>query len=114
ALSVIRQTQTPFSSYRSGNKLERDFEIELIKLIPDREQLYLKINQRVDHMLLSGLEEEAFLLKDWQNLKALDTVGYREWWPYFNGVISYYEVIDKIKQHTRNYAKRQMTWWRKY
>jgi tRNA dimethylallyltransferase len=114
ALSVIRQTNLPFSSFRSGLKKENPYNIEIIKLQPDREELYKRINLRVESMIKNGLEEEAYNLMEYKHLKALDTVGYQEWWPYFEGKISKAEVIDKIKQHTRNYAKRQLTWWRKY
>ncbi len=114
ALSVIRQTNLPFSSFRSGQKNEKSYSIEIIKLQPDREELYHRINARVETMVKNGLEEEAYNLKENCHLKALDTVGYQEWWPYFEGKISKSEVIDKIKQHSRNYAKRQVTWWRKY
>jgi tRNA dimethylallyltransferase len=114
ALSVIRQTNLPFSSFRSGQKNEKSYSIEIIKLQPDREELYHRINARVETMVKNGLEEEAYNLKENRHLKALDTVGYQEWWPYFEGKISKSEVIDKIKQHSRNYAKRQVTWWRKY
>ena len=114
ALSVIRQTGMPFSNLRSGEKKEREFDFDIIKLLPEREELYLGIEQRVDQMILHGLEEEARQLHQYRSLKALDTVGYREWWPFFDGMVTRDDAIQKIKQHTRNYAKRQMTWWRKY
>lgn len=114
ALSVIRHTGKPFSEFRTGNKVQRGFDFEFVKLMPDRDVLYNRINNRVDQMILDGLEEEAYNLYKFRSCKALDTVGYREWWPFFEGKISKEETIEKIKQHTRNYAKRQMTWWRKY
>jgi tRNA dimethylallyltransferase len=114
ALSVIRQTNKPFSDFRTGIKVEREFDVEITKLIPEREELYARINDRVDQMIIEGLEEEAFTLNEYRHLKALDTVGYKEWWPYFDGKTTKVETIEKIKQHTRNYAKRQITWWRKY
>lgn len=114
ALGVIRQTGQKFSSFRTGNMVPRDFDTEIIKLLPERELLYSNIEKRVDQMLLEGLEEEVMSLQHLKHLKALDTVGYKEWWPYFEGRSSRQEVVNKIKQHTRNYAKRQITWWKKF
>jgi tRNA dimethylallyltransferase len=65
-------------------------------------------------MLENGLEEEAYNLKDYKNLNTLDTVGYKEFFTYFENKISYEEAVEKIKQNTRNYAKRQITWNKKY
>lgn len=78
-----------------------------------REILYERINQRVDAMLAAGLEAEAKSLSEYENRQALQTVGYREWWDYFDGKQSKEKVIDAIKQNTRNYAKRQITWFKK-
>jgi len=91
-------------------EFEYPFSIENISLEMDRESLYQRINKRVDMMIEKGLEHEARNLYDLRHLNALQTVGYSEWWPYFEDKISKQEVIDKIKQHTRNYAKRQITW----
>ena len=65
-------------------------------------------------MLKDGLEEEAYNLKDYKNLNTLNTVGYKEFFSYFENKISYSDAVDKIKQNTRNYAKRQITWFKKY
>ena len=65
-------------------------------------------------MLKDGLEEEAYNLKDYKNLNTLNTVGYKEFFSYFENEISYTDAVDKIKQNTRNYAKRQITWFKKY
>ena len=80
-----------------------------------REELYSRINRRVDLMIQEGLEQEArCFYPDQQKLQALQTVGYQEFFDFFNGQISRDEAIEKIKQHSRNYAKRQLTWLKKY
>lgn len=89
-----------------------DFETEIIFMEMDRELLYARINKRVDQMLERGLEQEARQLYEFRKLNALQTVGYKEWWPYFEGEYSRETAIEKIKQHSRNYAKRQLTWFR--
>ena len=78
----------------------------------DRDALYDRINSRVDIMLRDGLEEEAKGLQEFQELNALRTVGYTELFKYFNGEWTREHAIEKIKQHSRNYAKRQLTWFR--
>ena len=78
------------------------------------EILYDTINSRVDVMISNGLEEEAFKLQKHSKLNTLNTVGYKEFFDYFENKLSYDEAIDKIKQNTRNYAKRQITWLKKY
>ena len=80
----------------------------------DRDKLYHRINHRVDDMIQKGLENEALGLKDYKHLNTLNTVGYKEFFKYFEDKISYTDAIDKIKQNTRNYAKRQITWLKKY
>ena len=79
-----------------------------------KEVLYERINRRVDIMISNGLEEEVHNLKKYSNLNTLNTVGYKEFFHYFENKLSYNEAIDKIKQNTRNYAKRQITWFKKY
>lgn len=78
-----------------------------------REELYDRINQRVDDMMEKGLLQEAETLLPHQNIIALQTVGYQELFDYLNQNITLEAAIDKIKQNTRNYAKRQLTWWRR-
>ena len=78
-----------------------------------REQLYDRINLRVDAMMLAGLEDEARNLYPYRHMNALQTVGYKELFDYFDGSISKDEAVKLIKQHTRNYAKRQITWFKK-
>ena len=114
ALAVIRATGQPFSAFKSGENKERPFSIDYHILQPDRDQLYDRINRRVNHMMELGLLEEARALYPFRHLKALETVGYSELFAYFDGACTLQEAIDKIKQHTRNYAKRQTTWFRRY
>ena len=80
----------------------------------DRDVLYEKINQRVDMMGQNGLEKEASRLIKFRQHNALNTVGYKEFFLYFDGKLSKEEAINKIKQNTRNYAKRQITWFNRY
>lgn len=89
-----------------------EFETEYKVLTMDRNELYDRINRRVDEMVEMGLEKEAKDLEEFQELNALQTVGYSEWWPYFRGENKIEFTIDKIKQHSRNYAKRQETWFK--
>lgn len=113
ALSVWKASGQPFSSFRSGNKVERNFTPIYIALDLPREVLYDRINRRVDLMMAEGLLEEAKSLYPFKHLNALQTVGYTELFAHFDGEMTLDEAVDKIKQHTRNYAKRQMTWFRK-
>lgn len=78
----------------------------------DREKLYERINQRVDKMVMAGLVNEVKSLLPYRNHNALQTVGYKEIFDYLDGTCSYETAIEKIKQHTRNYAKRQVTWFK--
>jgi tRNA dimethylallyltransferase len=94
-------------------KTSRNFVTIKIGINLPREELYQRINLRVDSMLESGLKTEIETLKEYKNLQALNTVGYKEWWPYFDESDKLEQVITKIKQHTRNFAKRQLTWFRK-
>ena len=89
-----------------------EFETEYKILKMARPELYDRINKRVDEMIEIGLEKEAKDLEKLQNLNALQTVGYSEWWPYFRGETPLDFTVDKIKQHSRNYAKRQETWFK--
>jgi tRNA dimethylallyltransferase len=110
ALNVIRQSGKPFSSFQSGTKAMRDFTVMPFQINIDRNLLYDRINLRVDKMIKNGLKDELIGLKDTLNLKALATVGYGEWRPYFESNSTEEQVVEMIKQHTRNYAKRQITW----
>lgn len=113
ALMVIRETGQPFSSFKTHAAATRPFTPLFIQLTRPRQEIYDRINQRVDAMIAHGLENEARTLYPYRHLKACDTVGYKEWFHYFNGDWTREKAIEKIKQHTRNYAKRQLTWFRK-
>jgi len=112
ALSIIRQSGKPYSSFLNKNKPNRNFEIIKILLDRPREELYDRINKRVDIMVAQGLENEAKKLYHYRDLKALQTVGYKEFFEYFDGAITRDEAIKLLKRNTRRYAKRQMTWFR--
>ncbi len=113
ALEIISFTGNSILSYQTHQKEKRDFNIIKIGLELPRPELYERINSRVDKMIADGLIEEASSLQPYQHLNALQTVGYSELFDYFNGKISKEKAIEMIKQNTRHYAKRQMTWFKK-
>lgn len=113
ALSFVRTTGTSITQYRTQSRKQRPFRIVKVALELPREVLYNRINQRVDVMMQQGLENEARALLPHRQLKNLQTVGYAELFEYFDGNCTLQEAIEKIKQHSRNYAKRQLTWFRK-
>lgn len=110
ALEVCLETGKPYSSFLSNNKKQRPFDTIKILINTDREKLYERINKRVDNMIKEGLVEEAKALMPYKNLNALNTVGYKELFACFNGEMDLPAAIELIKQKTRNYAKRQLTW----
>ena len=112
ALSVIDSSGKTFSSFLTKKKKSRPFIAIKIALQMDRQMLYARINQRVDDMLNAGLLYEAEKLYPLENTIVRNTVGYAELFRYFDGDITLDEAIDIIKQNTRRYAKRQMTWFR--
>lgn len=112
ALSVIRETGTSFTSYLKGSSKNRPYRVLKVALERDRQELYLRINQRVDDMMNEGLLEEVKQLREYRHLQSLQTVGYKELFEFLDGSCSLEYAIEKIKQHSRNYAKRQMTWYR--
>jgi len=114
ALEIIEFTGNKFSSLRTNKQKNRIFHSHVIVVECEREKLYTRINNRVDKMIKEGLEKEVLSLKDFKELNTLNTVGYKEFFNYFDNKISYNDTIDKIKQNTRNYAKRQITWLKKY
>ena len=114
ALEIIEFTGNKFSSLRTNKQKKRIFQSHVIVVECEREKLYTRINNRVDQMIKEGLEKEVLSLKDFKELNTLNTVGYKEFFNYFDNKISYNDTIDKIKQNTRNYAKRQITWLKKY
>ncbi len=113
ALEIFRATGRKFSSFRIGQKTERDFKLIKIGLELPREELYERINKRVDLMMETGLLEEAKQLYPNRNLNSLQTVGYRELFDYFDGKTDLETAISEIKKNSRRYAKRQLTWYRK-
>lgn len=113
-LEVCLQSQQTFTSFRKQNTNKRPFNIQYIGLQMPREQLYQRINQRVDKMMQEGLLEEVKTLLPHQNLNALQTVGYRELFAHLNGEHSLERAVELIKQNTRRFAKRQLTWLKRY
>ena len=113
ALEICIGTGLPYSSYLKNKKNKRDFIPIKIGITAEREIIYKRINERVDHMMESGLLEEALTLFPNKNLNSLQTVGYRELFQYFNKEISLDFAISEIKKNTRRFAKRQGTWFKK-
>lgn len=113
ALEVKMGTGDSILSFQHKNKVVRPFNIVKIGLEMDRELLYERINQRVLNMVEEGLEQEVKSLLPNFHLNALQSVGYSEWQPFFEGKTEKTSVIEKIQQNTRHYAKRQMTWFKK-
>ncbi|MEE2700476.1 MAG: tRNA (adenosine(37)-N6)-dimethylallyltransferase MiaA [Bacteroidota bacterium] len=110
ALSVIKESGKPFSSFRKREKIVRDFEIQHYSLEMERERLYKRINLRVDKMMQAGLLKEVESLIPYKRKNALQTVGYKELFEYFDGNSSLDEAIEKIKRNSRRFAKRQISW----
>ena len=113
ALEICETEGRPYSSFLKKQKRERDFRIVKIGLERTRDDLYKRINSRVDDMVSKGLEEEASLLYKFRNLNALNSVGYREFFDFFARKISREKAIELIKRNSRRFAKRQITWWGK-
>lgn len=113
ALEVFRATGKSIISFRKGEKTWRDFDVIKIALEIPKQQLHENINHRVDGMMEHGLAEEVRTLLPYQQLNALQTVGYKELFGHFNGQLSIAEAVELIKKNTRHYAKRQLTWFRK-
>ena len=113
ALEVCYQSGDTYTSFRKATKANRDFNIKKFALLWDRQELNNRINQRVEQMLAQGLVDEARKLYPYRHLNALNTVGYKELFDYFDGKIDLMEAVEQIKLNTRHYAKRQMTWLRR-
>ena len=114
ALEISIQTGKPYSSFLTGQKKKRNFEPLVIILNRDRQELHERINLRVDEMMKQGLENEARKLLENRLLSPLKTVGYRELFDYFDGNITKERAVELIKRNTRRYARRQITWFKKY
>lgn len=110
ALEVCIMTGKPYSSFRKNTIKERPFEIVRIGLNRPRELLYERINARVDQMIENGLVEEARVLYPYRHLNSLNTVGYKELFKHFDGEWTLDFAVEKIKQHSRNYARKQLSW----
>lgn len=110
ALEVCIMTGKPYSSFRTNVVKKRPFDIIKIGLTRPREDLYARINIRVDEMIENGLVEEARRFYPLKHLNSLNTVGYKELFNYFDGKWTLESAIDKIKQHSRNYARKQLSW----
>jgi tRNA dimethylallyltransferase len=113
ALEVVETTGISILKFRTGKKIKRDFKIVQVALDMERDELYQKINTRVDAMMSAGLETEAKTLLPYRHLNALQTVGYKEMFDYFDGNMTLQQATDVIKQNTRRYAKRQLTWFKR-
>lgn len=114
ALEVCFSSQKPYSAYLNRPDKTHKFQITLIGIDLPRALLYKRINQRVEHMIASGLEQEVKSLLEYRHTQALQTIGYSEWFEYYDGQRTIEETVQAIQQHSRNYAKRQLTWFRRY
>mgnify|MGYP003540172124 FL=1 len=112
-LEICHQTGRTYSSFRVKEKKQRPFRLIKIALNRDREELYSRINRRVDEMIENGMVEEARLLLPYRSLNALNTVGYKELFRFFDGEWTMEEAIERIKGNTRRYARKQLTWYKK-
>ena len=114
ALEVCFAAGKPYSSFLGQEKEPRPFDTHVFVLYQPRETLYERINQRVDAMIENGLESEVRGLEAHRDLSSMRTVGYQEWWDYFDGTIDKETTIETIKRNSRRYAKRQITWFNRY
>ena len=113
AVEICLWTGRPYSSFKTEEKAARDFEIEKIGLMRPREELYARIDKRVEEMMGEGLLDEVRGLLPYRDCTALQTVGYTELFDYLDGRIPLEEAVRLIQRNTRHYAKRQLTWWRR-
>lgn len=113
ALEVVRSTGRSILDYHTQHRVVRDFNIIKFCIQVPRSELYTNINNRVDRMMEHGLLDEARKLQSFRHLNALQTVGYKEFFEYFDGNIALDKAVDEVKKNTRNYAKRQETWFRR-
>ncbi len=113
ALEICHQTGRTYTSFRTGEKRKRPFNIIKIGLNRDRDELYERINMRVLDMMEQGLEQEARAMLPHRELNALNTVGYKEMFQYFDGAIPLEEAIRQIQSNSRRYARKQLTWYKR-
>ena len=113
ALEICHMTGQTYTSFRKAEKKQRPFEIIKIGLNREREELYNRINRRVDSMMEQGLLKEAEEMLPYRQANALNTVGYKELFSYFDGIWELDEAIERIKGNTRRYARKQLTWFKR-
>lgn len=113
AVEICIAAGAPYSSLRTGRRKQRGFEVQRIVLNPPREELFERINQRVLRMVDAGLEEEARRVYPMRHLNSLNTVGLKEMFAYFDGIMDFETAVARIQKNTRVYAKKQLTWLKK-
>ena len=113
ALEICYQTGRTYTSFRTRSQKERPFKIIKIGLNRERQELYHRINQRVDDMMSDGLLDEVRLLAPYRGVNALNTVGYKELFEYLDGKCSLEDAVERIKGNTRRYARKQLTWFKR-
>lgn len=113
ALEICLMTGKTYTSFRKSEKKERPFKIVKIGLNRNREELYNRINLRVDNMMSQGLLDEAKRMVEHRNVNALNTVGYKELFNYIDGLWTLEEAVERIKGNTRRYARKQLTWFKR-
>jgi len=114
ALEVCFSSNLPYSSFIGNKKSPDFFKTATIRINIERKTLYEKINKKIDQMILDGLENEVRFLSHYKSLNSMQTVGYKEWFAYWENLSSYQETVELIKKNTRRFAKRQITWNKKY
>ncbi len=112
-VEICRQAGVPYSTLRTGMAKQRDFNIIKLALNIEREQLFARINSRVDRMIEAGLEQEARSVYHLRHLNSLNTVGMKEMFAIFDGTMDRHTAIERMKKNTRVYAKKQLTWYRR-
>ena len=112
-VEICRQAGVPYSTLRTGNAKQRDFNIIKLALNVEREELFSRINARVDRMIEAGLEQEARSVYHLRHLNSLNTVGMKEMFAIFDGTMDRTTAIERMKKNTRVYAKKQLTWYRR-
>jgi tRNA dimethylallyltransferase len=113
ALEICHMTGKTYTSFRKNERKQRPFQIIKIGVNREREELYSRINARVDDMMVQGLLEEAKAVLPKRHLNALNTVGYKEMFAYIDGIWSLDEAVERMKGNTRRYARKQLTWFKK-
>lgn len=113
AVEIIRASGRSYTSQRTGVRKKRDFRVEKVMIDLPREELFDRINRRVDRMVADGLEEEARSVYPQRHLNSLNTVGLKEMFAWFEGSMDRHTAIERIKKNTRVYAKKQLTWWKR-